>query len=182
MDSKLILPIFMALSSAMIISCASQNHGETQALQKSGKNYGLSSSAEILLTSEAGVKMSLMDNQTFGTSDTSGNQVVIRPDIIKQTISGIGTSFTESSAYALAHLDPDRRGEVMKNCMPKQEQIFHSPERRQAQRTFQSRGNAPMPRSMEIQSLSILISLPIMTAFPENNIPVFGMSHSTCCQ
>lgn len=113
MKYKSLLPIFIALSSVMIVSCASRNHGEELATQKNSNNYGLSSTAEILLTSEAGDKMSLMDNQPFSAADTSGNRIVIRPDIIKQTISGIGTSFTESSAFVLAHLDPDRRSEVM---------------------------------------------------------------------
>ena len=113
MKYKSLLPIFIALSSVMIVSCASRNRGEELATQKNSNNYGLSSTAEILLTSEAGDKMSLMDNQPFSAADTSGNRIVIRPDIIKQTISGIGTSFTESSAFVLAHLDPDRRSEVM---------------------------------------------------------------------
>ncbi len=113
MKNKSVLVGFIVLCSVMIISCASRNHSEETVVHKSSKNYGLSSTAEILLTSEAGDKMSRMDIQPFGTGDASGNQVVIRPDIIKQTISGIGTSFTESSAFVLAHLDPASRGEIM---------------------------------------------------------------------
>ncbi|MDZ4181726.1 MAG: glycoside hydrolase family 30 beta sandwich domain-containing protein [Candidatus Cloacimonadaceae bacterium] len=37
------------------------------------------------------------------------------PEQIKQTIDGIGTSFTESSAYVLAHLAADQRRAVMQN-------------------------------------------------------------------
>jgi len=39
----------------------------------------------------------------------------IYPDLLKQTIDGIGTSFTESSAFVLAHLDRDKRRAVMEN-------------------------------------------------------------------
>lgn len=113
MISKALLAISVAISSAMMISCASQNHEQAQALQKSGKNFWLSSTAEILLTSEAGDKMALMKNQPFTNGSTGGNRIVIRPDMIKQTISGMGTSFTESTAYVMAHLDPDSRREVM---------------------------------------------------------------------
>jgi glucosylceramidase len=35
------------------------------------------------------------------------------PDIRKQTIVGIGSSFTESSAFVLAHLDAEERGKLM---------------------------------------------------------------------
>ena len=34
-----------------------------------------------------------------------GNVIQIKPDSIKQTIDGIGSSFTESSAFVLAHLE-----------------------------------------------------------------------------
>lgn len=39
--------------------------------------------------------------------------IQIKPEMVKQTIDGIGTSFTESSAFVLAHLDPEKRREVM---------------------------------------------------------------------
>ena len=39
--------------------------------------------------------------------------ISVYPEKTKQTIDGIGTSFTESSAFVLAHLEPGRRREVM---------------------------------------------------------------------
>ena len=39
--------------------------------------------------------------------------VTVFPDSTRQTIQGIGTSFTESSAFVLAHLEPEQRHEVM---------------------------------------------------------------------
>jgi glucosylceramidase len=76
-------------------------------------HYGLSTTAEILLTSEAGDKVASRGNLPFRAGAPGGNVILVRPDIIKQTITGIGTSFTESSAFVLAHLDSDTRGEVM---------------------------------------------------------------------
>ena len=76
-------------------------------------DYRLSETAEILLTSEAGDKIALQENQPFREGPADGTVVVIRPDIVKQTITGIGSSFTESSAFVLAHLDVEQRHEVM---------------------------------------------------------------------
>jgi len=71
------------------------------------------SSLEILLTSEAGAKLEKMENVDFQKGRAGGNVVEVQPDLVKQTIDGIGTSFTESSAFVLAHLDREARKEVM---------------------------------------------------------------------
>ena len=76
-------------------------------------DYHLSATTEVLLTSEAGDKMTTSENLPFDRSPSSGTTIIIRPDIVKQTIVGIGSSFTESSAFVLAHLEPDKRAEVM---------------------------------------------------------------------
>jgi glucosylceramidase len=68
----------------------------------------------ILVTSEAGARMDTLPNITFAAGETAGGPVLtVWPDSLKQTIHGIGTSFTESSAFVLAHLEPARRREVM---------------------------------------------------------------------
>ncbi len=69
--------------------------------------------SEILVTSEAGAKLESVDNITFRKGEPDGTVIQIHPEIKKQTIDGIGTSFTESSAFVLAHLDPDKRKQVM---------------------------------------------------------------------
>ena len=79
----------------------------------SDTDYRLSVSKEILLTSEAGAKLAHQDNVSFTNGITDGTRIVVRPDIVKQTITGIGSSFTESSAYVLAHLDAGKRADVM---------------------------------------------------------------------
>ena len=68
---------------------------------------------DILLTSESGHKLASMDLASFQTGQADGTVISIYPESTKQTIDGIGTSFTESSAFVLAHLEPERRREVM---------------------------------------------------------------------
>ena len=76
-------------------------------------NYKLDRSIEVLLTSEAGHKLKLQKNITFKSGKAEGNVINVFPDSLKQTLLGIGTSFTESSAFVLAHLEPKKRREVM---------------------------------------------------------------------
>ena len=69
---------------------------------------------EIILTSEAGARLETVPNVAFVEGAASGGPVLtVWPDSTKQTIHGIGTSFTESSAFVLAHLEPAKRREVM---------------------------------------------------------------------
>ena len=68
---------------------------------------------EILLTSESGHKLASMEGVPFRQGKAEGKVVSVFPGSVKQTIDGIGTSFTESSAFVLAHLEPERRREVM---------------------------------------------------------------------
>jgi glucosylceramidase len=68
---------------------------------------------EILLTSESGHKLASMGVVSFQPGSADGTVISVYPDSTKQTIDGIGTSFTESSAFVLAHLEPGRRREVM---------------------------------------------------------------------
>jgi glucosylceramidase len=85
-------------------SCTGQN--------ESGRT--LATTSEILVTSEGGDKLTPMENVTFQKGRASGTVITIYPDSTKQTIDGIGTSFTESSAFVLAHLEPKRRIDVMR--------------------------------------------------------------------
>jgi glucosylceramidase len=66
-----------------------------------------------MLTSADGDKLAIQDNVTFQNGIAEGTVIHIYPDSIKQTIDGIGSSFTESSAFVLAHLEPEKRQEVM---------------------------------------------------------------------
>ena len=69
---------------------------------------------ENLVTSEAGDKIAEKQSITFIEGEASeGTIIKIYPSITRQTIDGIGSSFTESSAFVLAHLDKEKRAEVM---------------------------------------------------------------------
>jgi glucosylceramidase len=69
---------------------------------------------ENLVTSEAGDKIAEKGNISFIEGEASeGTIIKIYPSITKQTIDGIGSSFTEASAFVLAHLDIEKRIEVM---------------------------------------------------------------------
>lgn len=83
-------------------------------------DYNLTSTTEILLTSEKGDRLSIKENVDFKEGKASKNVIRVRPDIVKQTLHGIGTSFTESSAFVLAHLSKDKRQEVMNRIYSKQ--------------------------------------------------------------
>ena len=76
-------------------------------------HYRLLGTTDILLTSEAGDKMARKGNVPFVDGTPTGTRVVVSPGVVKQTIVGIGTSFTESSAFVLAHLDEEQRLAVM---------------------------------------------------------------------
>ena len=78
------------------------------------KNYNiLSSTSEILVTSESGDKIAKKENVSFKEGTPEGITIQIMPHKIKQKMDGIGSSFTESSAFVLAHLKKDKRRQVM---------------------------------------------------------------------
>ena len=84
-------------------------------------NYGLTSSERVLLTSAAGDRLAPQDNITF-TRGAASNPVRIEvfPDAVRQTLLGIGASFSEASAFVLAHLAPEQRAGVMAQIYGKQ--------------------------------------------------------------
>jgi len=69
---------------------------------------------KIIVSSGDGDKLSLKENTRFQKGAAEGIVLKIDPEKVKQTMDGIGSSFTESSAYVLAHLDPEERMNVMK--------------------------------------------------------------------
>lgn len=102
---SIFLLIILALLLATIINSCSPGIN--------GKNFHLTSTLEVWLTSEAGDKIAQKENFTFSTGKAIGNQIQVIPGQVRQTIDGIGTSFTESAAFVLAHLTPEKRLEVM---------------------------------------------------------------------
>ena len=106
----------MAALALLSISCQKTDTDDAASMYEvDNTNYNINMTTEVLLTAESGEKLSRQDNIAFREGRPQGNLIVIRPDIVKQAIDGIGTSFTESSAFVLAHLDRDKRQEVMNN-------------------------------------------------------------------
>ncbi len=101
------------LAFVALASCAVPPVATDPAARDREHDYRLTQTTQILLTSEAGAKLATTKNMRFRSGAPEGTRIVVRPDTVKQTISGIGSSFTESSAYVLAHLSPERRREVM---------------------------------------------------------------------
>jgi len=83
-------------------------------------DYHLTGSQQVLLTSEAGDRMASKQNIVFKSGPPGVNIVRVDPQQLKQTLLGIGTSFTESSAFVLAHLDQQARDAVMQNIYGEQ--------------------------------------------------------------
>lgn len=79
------------------------------------KNYNLAQSHSVIVTSESGDKLSVKPNVVFVEGEALENVISINPELKKQTVQGIGTSFTEASAFVLAHLEPIERKKVMEN-------------------------------------------------------------------
>ena len=97
----------------VLAACQSGREGAELESATTDIDYGLSETTEVLLTSEAGEKIASQENRSFRDGAIKGTTIIVRPDIVKQTITGIGSSFTESSAFVLAHLDDEKRNEVM---------------------------------------------------------------------
>ena len=97
----LLLPLIIFVS----LSCQNLKVGDSELESK-----------VVYVTSESGDKMEAKPNVKF-TKGKAELGVVIKsdPSVKKQKIDGIGTSFTEASAFVLAHLDEALRKEIMQN-------------------------------------------------------------------
>jgi glucosylceramidase len=84
------------------------------------KLYNLTSTSEILLTSEKGDRLTSKENVDFKFGQADGVVIKIQPEVVKQTLHGIGASFTESSAFVLAHFSKEKRSEVMNRIYSEQ--------------------------------------------------------------
>ena len=125
MTKPLASGLLSALCCAVLISCAQHAQADNVRNERSNDNYDLATTAQILLTSEAGAKLATQQNVSFRQGAPRGTRIIVQPDIVKQTITGIGTSFTESSAYVLAHLEPERRRDVMNKIFSEQGANFY---------------------------------------------------------
>lgn len=105
MNRLLLLPILIGL--ILIMSSCDTNNKKLK-------------TSEILVTSEAGDKIASKENVEFIFGIPNGTTIVIDTSTKKQKMLGIGSSFTESSAFVLAHLPEDQRKELMMKIYSKQ--------------------------------------------------------------
>ncbi len=124
----------------------------------SSNNQHIRHTKEIIVTSEAGAKLAQMDNIGFQSGTATGNTITIQPENIKQTIDGIGTSFTESSAFVLAHLEPSERRAVMNQIFSKEGANFSIARTHIASCDFTVEGKysyADVPSDINLDNFSI---------------------------
>ena len=113
---------------------------------------------EVLLTSEQGHKIASLDGVAFSDAPAEGPVVSIHPSKTRQVIEGIGSSFTESSAFVLAHLDPARRREVMRQIYGEEGANFSLTRTHIGSCDFSVEGKysyAELPDDAELTSFSI---------------------------
>jgi glucosylceramidase len=103
----------MLLFAMLLASCTGQDERDVSSPNDGVRHYRLGSTTEILVTSEAGDRIANKENVSFTKGVAVGTVITIEPEQVKQSLLGIGSSFTESSAFVLAHLDEDQRQEVM---------------------------------------------------------------------
>ncbi|MBF0199673.1 MAG: hypothetical protein HQL32_18290, partial [Planctomycetes bacterium] len=76
-------------------------------------NQGILKSNKLICTSSNGDIKALKPPIEFSGSTPGEIRISINPKQRKQEMLGIGSSFTESSAFVLAHLSKEKRREVM---------------------------------------------------------------------
>lgn len=148
------------ISSITLTGCMFQEQGSQVLNQTTEINYQVSKTSKILLTSEAGAKVSPQPNLTFQQGKAQGKTITVRPDMLKQNILGIGTSFTESSAFVLAHLSKEKRAEVMENIYGENGANFSIARTHIGATDFAVDGKysyAPVKDDVELSSFSIAV-------------------------
>ncbi|MBT8082029.1 MAG: glycosyl hydrolase [Gammaproteobacteria bacterium] len=134
-------------------------------------HYGLKASTEIIVTSEAGDRLAAGANVPFADGKASGTVIEIYPERRKQTLVGIGSSFTESSAFVLAHLEPDARAAVMQRIYGKDGANFSLARTTIGSTDFSVEGKysyAPVAGDAELQQFSIGVD---SDGFPRSRYP-----------
>ena len=109
---KVFFLLTIMIGGFVLTSCAPRQSLKSNAANLT--NYALNATMQIIVTSEQNDKLADKPNVNFQQGRPSGTTIQVSPNNIKQTIDGIGSSFTESAAFVLAHLDIDERKKVMK--------------------------------------------------------------------
>jgi len=99
------LPMNVKINSIKLIACSS--------LLSILASCAQIESNRVLLTSESGEFLAEEENVVFSRRKTSGLTVSIDIENKRQSLDGIGSSLTESSAFVLASLPPEKRAAVL---------------------------------------------------------------------
>jgi glucosylceramidase len=129
--------------------------------------------SRVLLTSAEGHQQAELAAVTFSDQNTSSAEVrlVIDDKRPRQTITGIGTSFTESSAFVLAHLDQPDRLVVMRSLFAEEGANFTLARTMIGASDFSVEGRydyAPVPDDFDLDYFSIVEDL---RGFPARDYP-----------
>lgn len=154
-NAMLSLPVIVILA---LTGCDQSETVMRENSDASAVSYQLRATAKIIQTSEAGDRLSEKKNVQFVTGQAGDVAVYVDPSQLKQTIAGIGTSFTESSAFVLAHLAPEKRREVMENIYGEKGANFSLTRTPIASTDFSVEGKytyAPVAGDTELASFSI---------------------------
>lgn len=106
-------PVRLALSLALVMVLGRVSAAEN-AIAESARSYTAKATIEVIVTSEQGDILETKPNVLFEPGTARGVVVEVFPGRARQTVTGIGSSFTESSAFVLAHLDKESRQDVMR--------------------------------------------------------------------
>ena len=134
-------------------------------------HYGLETSMQVIVTSEAGDRLAAGSNIRFADGTATGTVIEIYPERRKQTLLGIGTSFTESSAFVLAHLEPDARAAVMQRIYGEDGANFSMARTTIGSTDFSVEGKfsyAPVAEDAELRHFSIGVD---SDGFPRSRYP-----------
>ena len=131
------------------------------------------STERVLVTSAAGLKQALVPNIQFseGWPEVANAELLIDLSNRRQTITGIGTSFTESSAFVLSHLTRDERLSVMRALFSDSGANFSLARTMIGASDFSVEGRydyAPVPDDFELKYFSIAEDL---KGFPTRRYP-----------
>jgi len=84
-------------------------------------DYRLTRSTQVLQTSAAGDRLAQKENVGFAAGRVAAAATIrVAPDLARQVLLGIGSSFSESAAFVLAHLAPAQRAGVMQKIYGEQ--------------------------------------------------------------
>jgi glucosylceramidase len=134
-------------------------------------SYNIVSTEKIIVTSESGDKLAEKENIDFIKGNASGNVIQIFPDSLRQTMDGIGTSFTESSAFVLAHLDIEKRKEVMQNIFSEKGADFTLTRTHIGSCDFTVNGKYSYADKKDDKALSSFDIAPDIKGFSRNEFP-----------